>query len=93
MKTNHTHRAGRSLRTLALGLGLLVLTACTDATTARRVLAQQGYTNIEITGYRAFMKSEDDTYSTGFRATSPAGQVVTGAVTSGWGKGATIRLD
>ena len=39
------------------------------------------------------MKAKDDAYSTGFRATSPGGEVVTGAVTGALFKGSTIRLD
>ena len=60
---------------------------------AVRVLSSSGYSNIEITGWRPFMAGEEDTFSTGFRAKSPNGSVVTGAVTSGVLKGATIRLD
>ena len=71
----------------------LILSACTDAPKAERVLRQNGYTNIEITGYRAFMGGEEDTCVTGFKAKSPTGQIVTGAVCSGFMKGATIRFD
>jgi hypothetical protein len=75
-----------------LGFGLAG--GCKDAAGTKRVLAQNGYTNIVITGWRPFMKSEKDWYSTGFEATSPNGAKVTGAVTSGlfW-KGNTIRFD
>jgi len=67
---------------------------CTKPDDTIRVLTQQGYTNIEITGWRPFMASEKDTFSTGFRATGPNGvENVTGAVTAGWFKGYTIRLD
>lgn len=86
----------RSLRLWALALATcsaLVLSGCTDAPTAERVLRQNGYTEIETTGYRAFMGGKEDTYVTGFRAKSPSGQIVTGAVCSGWMKGATIRFD
>ena len=64
-----------------------------DPDNTRRVLSGQGYTEIEITGWRPWMKSESDTFSTGFRAKSPSGHIVTGAVTSGYFKGSTIRLD
>lgn len=84
--------------TLFVIFALIVLIAivrpsCTDEETARRVLRQQGYTNVEITGYRPFMGSDDDYYSTGFKATAPNGESVTGAVTSSPMKGATLRLD
>jgi hypothetical protein len=61
---------------------------------ATRILSSQGYTEIEITGWRPLMGSDSDTYSTGFKAKSPSGQIVTGAVTSGvFFKGHTVRLD
>lgn len=72
----------------------LTMTACTKPGEARRVLEQQGYTNITITGWRPLMAGKDDSVSTGFEATSPSGQRVSGAVTGGLVfKGSTIRLD
>jgi hypothetical protein len=64
-----------------------------DPDNTKRVLSEQGYTEIEITGWRPWMKSKSDTFSTGFKAKSPSGHIVTGAVTSGFLKGNTIRLD
>jgi hypothetical protein len=66
---------------------------CTRPNDTRRVLEQSGYTQIEITGWRPFAADEKDTFSTGFSATAPNGQRVTGAVCSGWFKGNTVRLD
>lgn len=60
---------------------------------AKRVLEDQGYTDVEITGWRPFMADRNDTFSTGFKAISPSGAKVTGAVTGGFLKGSTIRLD
>ena len=80
-------------RILILGLLILTLSGCTDSDGARRVLAANGYKDVEITGYRFGMGGENDTYVTGFRATSPAGVTVTGAVCSGLFKGSTIRFD
>lgn len=61
---------------------------------ATKTLEAQGYTNVEITGWRPFAAGEDDTYSTGFRATAPNGDTVTGTVTKGlFFKGSTVRLD
>lgn len=78
-------------------LGFVALVASgggfTQSDEATRILRQSGYTDIEITGWRPFMAGKDDTFSTGFRAKSPSGEVVTGAVTSGWFKGSTVRLD
>ena len=39
---------------------VLFLTACTDSGTAQRVLQEQGFKNIQITGYEFFACSEDD---------------------------------
>ncbi len=75
-------------------IGVLALTAaCTSPDTATRVLAQAGYTNIQIEGYAFFSCSEDDTFKTAFTATAPNGAQVSGAVCGGWLKGNTIRLD
>ena len=81
---------------LAVGFILFfgIPAACTSESGAKRTLSAAGYTNIEITGWRPFMKGEDDWSSTGFRATGPGGQIVTGAVTGGLVfKGYTIRTD
>ena len=37
--------------------------------------------------------AKDDEFRTGFAATAPNGERVTGVVCSGWMKGATLRLD
>ena len=69
------------------------LQGCTDKEGAMRVLQQNGYKDITITGYRWGMGGEKDTYVTGFEATSPSGSRVSGAVCSGIFKGSTIRFD
>lgn len=74
---------------------IFILTACSDPNTERviRILNDSGYTNVELTGYRWRGCSEDDTYATGFNATSAVGRSVNGVVCSNlFGKGATIRL-
>lgn len=73
---------------LTLGLG-----ACSDAPTAERVLRQAGYTRVTTRGHSWFGCSEKESFATAFTATSPSGEVVTGAVCSGWLKSATIRFD
>lgn len=86
--------AGVILTIAALcGVAYLCRDGCTSPDDTVRVLEQQGYTNIKITGWRPMMAGKDDTFSTGFEATSPSGAHVTGAVTGGWMKGNTIRLD
>lgn len=74
-------------------IAILVSSGCTRVGLAERVLAEQGYTEIEAGGYGFFSCSEDDVFKTNFKATSPAGKRVSGTVCSGWFKGATIRLD
>jgi hypothetical protein len=65
-----------------------------DAEGATRVLTQQGYTEIHITGYRWFVGDRADFYHTGFSAKSPAKIDVTGTITKGlWFKSSTIRFD
>lgn len=78
---------------IAFGLIFIIPSACTRPEQATRILIQNGYSNIEITGWRPFAAGKDDTFATGFSAISPSGHQVTGAVTSGWFKGGTIRLD
>ena len=75
-----------------LSLGLVSCEG-TEPDKATRVLEDQGYTNVVITGYNAWSCSEDDWYRTGFTATSIAGKPVKGTVCSSDYKGSTIRLD
>lgn len=70
-----------------------VLAGCTSETEATRALSGAGYSDIKMTGYRPFLCDEKDTLSTGFEATGPNGNRVSGAVCSGILKGATIRFD
>lgn len=90
MKT--TLKIGAAIAVIVL-LVIALPHGCSRPDDATRVLSQAGYTEIEITGWRPFMAGKDDTFSTGFRAKSPSGAIVTGAVTSGWLKGSTVRVD
>lgn len=86
----------KNYKTILLSLLLIcsiALSSCTDRDKSIRVLEEQGYTNIIITGYNNWSCSEDDTFKTGFIATSIAGKQVKGTVCSAWMKGSTIRLD
>jgi hypothetical protein len=76
-----------------IALVIFSIRGCTDEQGARRVLEDNGYKNVTITGFRWWMKGKDDIYSTGFEATAPSGNRVSGAVTRGWFKGSTIRFD
>lgn len=80
------------MKKILFACSIILLASCTDSSDARRVLENDGYTDIEMTGYRPFMCSDDDTYKTGFKA-KKNGHVVTGAVCGGLLKGNTIRLD
>jgi hypothetical protein len=73
---------------------VVLLAGCTRADHAKETLEAQGYTDVQITGYRFFKCSEDDVTHTGFNAKSPAGHKVSGTVCGGWLlKGSTIRFD
>ena len=82
------------MKFLALMAAVAALTGCVDATKATAVLQGQGYKDVQITGYNAFACSQDDFYHTGFEATAPSGQRISGTVCSGiMFKGSTIRFD
>ncbi len=65
----------------------------TDTNGAIATLKGAGFTDIKITGNRPFMRGKGDFYSTGFEASGPTGERVSGAVTAGLWKGSTIRFD
>jgi len=70
------------------------MTGCTNAPTATRILEDQGYADIHMTGYRFFACSDDDWYHSGFEAVTSSGKHVTGVVCQGLlFKASTIRLD
>lgn len=75
---------------------LSLLFGCTsryDFDTARGLLSVQGFTDIKNTGYSPFCCSNDDSFSTGFTAKDKFGNVVSGCICSGIGKGITIRFN
>ena len=81
------------MRTLSLAL-LLLAAGCSDTDKARQVLQNQGYTNINMTGWTPFVCGREDTYKDGFEATTMAGVRVKGAVCCGmFFKGCTVRFD
>lgn len=74
-------------------LFMLILAACTDETTATRILANEGYEQIHFTGYDWFSCGQGDFYATGFIA-SKNGKTVKGTVCSGLlFKSSTIRYE
>lgn len=78
---------------MTTAIAVAVLAGCSSADEATRALTGAGYKNITTTGYRLFGCDENDGWHTGFEATGPSGQRVTGVVCSGVLKGATIRTD
>jgi hypothetical protein len=80
------------MKNFILILGILALSGCTNPDNAKRVLEEQGYTQIEITGFEPFACDENDTFSTGFIAVNPFGKKVSGVVCSGFLKNSTIRF-
>jgi len=66
------------------------MVGCTSPDNAIKVLKNEGFTNIQMTGYDFFACSDNDTFSTGFTATKN-GKTITGVVCSGILKGSTIR--
>jgi hypothetical protein len=71
---------------------LLAILACTDENATRETLRKSGYTKIQTTGYSFFECGEGDTFHTGFTATNPAGERVSGTVCCGILKGCTVRF-
>lgn len=70
-----------------------LLTSCTDSNKTSRILENEGYTNIEMTGHRFFGCGEHDSFKTGFKAINNNKKQVTGVVCSGYFSGGNIRLD
>lgn len=76
-----------------IGIVLCFVVGCTKPAETRRVLEAQGYQQVEITGWKMFGCSEDDSHHTGFRARGQNGEEVSGVACSGWFKGTTLRFD
>lgn len=74
-------------------LAAALSSGCSSSNDATKALDAAGYTNIQITGWRMFGCSDDDSFSTGFTALGPNGKYASGVVCSAWFKGSTIRLD
>lgn len=75
-----------------VGLGLLLLTGCTNESATVETLQKAGFRDIRTTGYAWLACGDDDTFATKFQARNPTGQLVNGVVCCGLiGKGCTIR--
>ena len=77
---------------IAIVLCAILLSSCSGASTSEILLEEQGYTNVEITGFNVFACSEDDLYRYNFTAINPNGKQVKGVVCSAPLKGSTIRF-
>ena len=75
-----------------LALAALLLCTCTAPDNSTDTLTKMGFTNIEITGWSPFSCGEDDSFSTGFKATNPVGLPVSGVVCCGLVKNCTVRF-
>lgn len=83
------------LAVLAVSFFLATLVACSssnDFKKGKEQLETQGYTDIENTGHSFFCCSDEDTYSTGFKAKDKNGKEVKGCFCSENFKGITIRF-
>ena len=69
----------------------LTLGGCTNASNARHVLHEEGFKQVQITGYQFFGCGQDDSFHTGFKAVGPTGIPTSGVVCSGLFKNATVR--
>ena len=68
------------------------LVACSAPDASTDALRAAGYTDIRMTGWAPLSCGGDDTYSTGFSARNPAGEMASGVVCCGMlFKGCTIR--
>ena len=68
------------------------VTACSNDSDTVRTLRASGFTEITTTGYSPWSCSDSDTFSTGFRAKNPKGDVVEGVVCCGLLKSCTVRF-
>lgn len=64
-----------------------------DFEKGKKQLENMGYTDIKSTGYNAFCCSDQDDFSTGFKAKDKQGNEVKGCICSAFAKGITIRFE
>ena len=73
---------------------ILLLAGCTKEDDTKRILTDQGFTDVQTTGYRPFACGDDYTFRTGFTAKAPVTKKqVTGVVCSGFLKGSSVKFD
>lgn len=62
-----------------------------DPVRYRKTLEASGFSDVKLTGWQWFVCG-DDTLNTGFEATNPKGQRVSGVVCCGYAKNCTVRF-
>jgi hypothetical protein len=75
---------------------MIAVTGCSsdnDFNKGKKLLEDQGYTEVVNTGHSFFCCDEKDTYSTGFKCKDKQGNVVKGCFCSSLTKGVTIRYE
>lgn len=81
------------MRKLAPVIILSFVAACTSESKTESALKNAGYTDIEVGGWAVAACSDDDMYSTKFRATAPNGSRGSGVVCCGLlTKACTVRF-
>jgi hypothetical protein len=83
------------IKSLVIAFSLLTLgcTSDSDFEKGKKILEDQGYTEVENTGHNYFCCDEKEAYSTGFRCKDKKGNIVEGCFCSSLGKGVTIRYE
>ena len=76
-------------------IATLALGSCTSDSAfekGKAQLEQQGYTEVQNTGYQWFCCDKNDNFSTGFKCKNAKGEWVEGCFCSGILKGVTVRF-
>lgn len=82
----------KKIMSWAIILILFIIIACTNEMSMKNLLENEGYTEIEFTGYSWFSCGESDFYHSGFRAKNKNGKIIEGTVCEGFlFKDKTIR--
>jgi len=87
------------MRNIALIMFMLIAGCTVSQSTAEQVLGDEGYTDIELTGWVPFACGGDDDFVSGFRARRtvigpdgvPHTRFVEGVLCCGWLKDCTVR--
>ena len=82
-----------SLMLLALMIAVTGCSSDNDFNKGKKLLEDQGYTDVVNTGHSFFCCDDKDTYSTGFKCKDKQGNEVKGCFCSSLTKGVTIRYE